>query len=738
MGSLGLVSLFSICFSLPTLAQSKAFVQGQVVDETEQPMAFVNVQIIDTTDGAVTGRDGHFVFATQHLGSHNLSASFIGFEPARKALHLAAGDTTTVRLVLRRILIELGETVVTVSTYTTGEDETVTLAPLDVVTTPGASADIFRAFKTFPGVATVDNGAGLFVRGGDVSETVILLDQATVVHPYKYESPTGGVFGTIPPFMVKDTAFSTGGFSARYGNALSAVLAMESLDMPPQRSYTLGLGLAAGAVGLDLPLIDDKLGLSFTGNRSFTDLLFRINGHRDKFVTTPQGHDGNLNLIYQYSPTGRLEFFSFDAGDKIGVQVTEPSFDGLYRNRTDRALHNLQWTDVWTDWFIQTSASLNQYKTRRQLGNLDLAPRDWTGKIRTDWERVLGAFGILRLGAEMEHADNRFVGRIPQGDILDPEAEVFELDSSYGARRTGAYFEADFKPVRRIVANVGMRADRHNLSDGFVLDPRLSARYQFSEDTNARLAWGIYHQFPSPFKYNPTSGNPNLGPQRAQHWIGGLHHERGELLVRLEAYYKPYRNLVLDDADLNLANTGSGRASGVDFFCKYGAFLNTRLSGWMAYSLLRSRRLQVRHLESEMLREEAPSPFDITHNLTLVTKMQIVRTLSGGLTLRYATGRPITPIVDAVPVVDKSYYLPIEGPVGSERLPSFQQIDGQLSYVHFFGSGHQAVFYLAVNNLLNRANVLDYDYSIDYTQRQPRTTLFRRSIYFGTTVSMTY
>ena len=48
-----------------------------------------------------------------------------------------------------------------------------------------------------------------------------------------------------------------------------------------------------------------------------------------------------------------------------------------------------------------------------------------------------------------------------------------------------------------------------------------------------------------------------------------------------------------------------------------------------------------------------------------------------------------------------------------------------------FGSGHQAVFYLA-------ANVLDYDYSIDYAQRQPRTTLFRRSIYFGTTVSLNY
>ncbi len=56
----------------------------------------------------------------------------------------------------------------------------------------------------------------------------------------------------------------------------------------------------------------------------------------------------------------------------------------------------------------------------------------------------------------------------------------------------------------------------------------------------------------------------------------------------------------------------------------------------------------------------------------------------------------------------------------------------------FFGSGHQAVFYLAIGNLLNRANVLDYDYSIDYTQRQPRTTNFRRSIYFGASFSLNY
>ena len=161
---LSCVSLLVGLHSGQAFAQNQAFVRGQVVDETGQPIAFANVQIVDTIDGATTGRDGRFAFATRHLGQRELSASCIGFEPTRQTMHLVGGDTTTVRLIVRFALIELGETVVSLSTYTTGEDETVTLSPLDVVTTPGASADIFLAVKTFPGVASVDDGAGLFVR----------------------------------------------------------------------------------------------------------------------------------------------------------------------------------------------------------------------------------------------------------------------------------------------------------------------------------------------------------------------------------------------------------------------------------------------------------------------------------------------------------------------------------------------------------------------------------------------
>ena len=154
--------------------------------------------------------------------------------------------------------------------------------------------------------------------------------------------------------------------------------------------------------------------------------------------------------------------------------------------------------------------------------------------------------------------DNRFRGTLPRrGDIFDPEAEVFELDHTYGARRTGGYVEVDLKPAHAVAVNAGVRADHHDLARRLAVDPRLSARWSFTRRTDLRLAWGVYHQFPSPMEYDPVSGNPELGPQRARHWIAGLTHERRELMMRVEAYHKPYRGLVLHDPRLNYTNGGS-------------------------------------------------------------------------------------------------------------------------------------------------------------------------------------
>ena len=733
---LTLLFLMIVLTAVSVQAQGLAVVQGRVVDESGIGLSFVNVFLAGTTDGAATDRIGHFQFASRHLRRQQLTATMIGFEPATRFIDLAADDTITVHIVLWEALIELVEAIVTASTYVTGEDETVTLQSLEVITTPGAAADIFLAVKTFPGVAMVDEGAGLFVRGGDVSETVILLDQATVTHPYKFESPTGGVFGTIPPFLVSGTVFSSGGFSARYGNALSGVLAMDSQNMPEQQTYAVNLGLAAASLGADIPIIPEKFGLRFTGNRSFTDMMFRLNGQHDNFTVTPRGSDVNLSLIYSYSSTGRVKIFNFMTEDRLGVVVDEPSFVDVYWGRTNSSLHNVQWTDVFGHWFVRTSASLSRYKARRHLGNLDLEPGDDTYKLRTDVEHDIDTYARLLFGGEYERTNNSFHGTIPfQDDVLNPEADVFSLAENYDGTRAGAYVEVEVKPMRRVVADIGIRTDYHTLAGGISVDPRVSVRYVLSKHTDLRLAWGRYHQFASPYEFNATSGNPSLEVQGARHLIVGISHERDMLMVRIEAYAKNYDNLVLRHPVLNFTNDGEGHACGLDVFFKYGAFLRTRFNGWVAYSFLQSCRVQPRDLGSDVVYESGPSPFDITHNLSIVAKMRLIGFLSGGLTFRHATGRPVTPVVGALPAGSGNYYLPIDGPVGSERLPAFRRLDAQISYYLPFKNGHNATFYLAVSNVFNRANVLDSDYSVDYEKRTERKTNFRRFVYFGIAVN---
>ena len=718
---------------LPALGQQTVLF-GTVKDAREQPLPFANVVLADTPIGAATDLSGRFVFTTSFTGRQEVQAMMLGFEDGRETVVLGSADSVEVHFVLKEQLIQMEEAIVTASAYATGDAEAVTLESLEVLTTPGAAADILLAIKTFPGVAMVDEGAGLFVRGGDVDETVLLLDQATVTHPYKHETPTGGVFGTIPPFLVGGTYFSSGGFSAKYGNALSGILAMESLEMPEIDQYTVNLGLAAASTSGAMALIPGKLGVRFSGNRSFTRLMMRVNGIADEFALTPRGWDGNLSLMYAYSSTGRFKFFNFGTSDRVGVRVKEPSFDGIFAGSSDSRLHNLQWSDVFGPWLVQASLSLNHYTARQTLGILALEPIDRSNKLRIDLEREATASTRVYAGLETERLSNRFRGQFPDfTGVLDPDAVGIQIDATDQARRSGGYVEMEWKATRQLALRGGIRVDYHNLLDALAIDPRLSLLFALNKHLDVRAAWGVYRQFPTPAE---AARAPYLKPQKAQHFIAGVHYDKGPLLARLEAYAKPYRNLVIQPDGEFYQNAGRGHAKGVDLFVKYGGFLRTRVNGWIAYSWLESDRTQLRTLGTAAELGYGPSPFDITNNLTLVVKGRVLGFLSAGFTFRHATGRPFTPVVDAIQSGEGAFYLPVEGAVGSERLRNFQRLDTSLSYYLPFGRGHNATFYLAISNLLDRANVLGYDYNTDYSQRIPRTTNYSRFVYFGASVSI--
>ena len=716
---------------------ASTYIYGEVKDGSGDVLPYVNVVLAGTVEGAATDELGVFGFATSQSGIRKIVASMIGYESVTKSLELVPGDSVEVGFILKETLINMEEAVVTASSYVTGLEDAATLQPLEVVTTPGAAADILLAIKTFPGTAMVDEGAGLFVRGGDVNETVLHLDQATVIHPYKYESPTGGVFGTIPPFLVDGTYFSSGGFSAKYGNALSGMLAMRSQNMPAVSSYTFNLGLAAASVGANVPIIPGKLGVRVSGNRSFTELMMNVNRISDEFVQTPQGWDGNVSLVYAYSPTGQVKVFNFSTFDRLGVLVDEPSFDAVYRGESRSRMHNLQWSDLLGQWYLQASASLSHFRAGRDLGLLDISQTDRSGKFRIDAERDPEDERFrLFAGFEVETLGNDFTGVIPtRDDIFDPNGSSYTIDSRDLGTRIGGYSEVEYKWSRRIATRIGARLDKLSLSPQWTIDPRVSLLYAINTNAEFRLAWGIYHQVALPYQYG-TTFSQRLKPQQAQHYIAGFHFDKKQWQARVEGYIKPYSDLVLENAQNEYENAGDGLARGLDVFLKYGGFLQTRVNGWISYSYLTSNRTQLRFSPEGAVFEKGPSPFDISHNLTLVAKARVVGFWSTGFTFRHATGRPVTPITGALLVEQQGYYLPIEGPVGSERLPSFQRLDMNLSYYLPFGRGNNATFYFAVSNLLNRSNVIDYNYSTDYSERTERRSNYKRFVYFGVSLNV--
>lgn len=695
--------------SIEVSAQKLCTIKGKVIDENHKPLSYANVFLKNSFEGAITDDRGNFSFKTSTQGKVTLICTYIGYSSFEKELILKLGATYNIAIILRQTEVRGEPVLVTASAFTAANEEGVTLTSMDVVRTPGAAADLFRAIKTFPGVQQVEEGAGLFVRGGDVSETLVILDGAVINHPYKYESPTGGFFGTFSPFLLKGTFFSSGGFSAQYGNALSGALSMESHDLPDQRRVGLGVGLAAESAYINMPIIDDKLGLSFSGNKSNTKMMFELNNSRKDFSRYPSSFDINLNTTYKFNSYSHIKFFIFREDDKVGVEIDDPDYATYFYGSTSNQLYNFKFNSlIKNKILLQANWAYSNFERKMRLSvmNLDIEDMLYQGRVTAEYE--LNKNFILRAGTVFFRNRTLISGKVPREELdLNPKATTDPVATNYTSHRSAQFIESVFSFPLGFQLTPGIRGEYESISRNYIVDPRISINYPLTTSSNLTAAWGIYHQYPQPQYYDPYIGNPQLTAMKAAHYIFGYAYKNENKIVRLEAYYKDYKRLLLEDAQLNYTNRGRGFAGGSDIFVKnsYGP-----ISGWISYSWLKARR---KWLDLPVL----TSPyFDITHNLTFVVNIDLPKRFSMGTSFRYATGKPYTP------APEKHH---------EQRVPSYQKWDINLTYLHSFFKTNFTVFYLAISNVWGRINIFDYRYSADYKRRDPVESSFGRSVYFG-------
>jgi hypothetical protein len=695
------------------IGQELLTVNGNITSESGEKLTYVNVYFMDTLEGTISDSTGNFSIKTKLGGHRILRISHIGFEQVDLSLSVNS-DMKSIEVVLEKSFMEMDQVTVSASSFTMADEEGQTLTSMDIVTTAGAAADIFRAIQTFPGVNSVDEGAGMYVRGGDVSETTVILDQATISHPYKYESDTGGYFGMISPFLLSGTYFSSGGFSAKYGNVLSGVLAMESLDLPTRSSVNIGAGLAALSLGGAWLIEPEKIGIQYSGNYSDTKYLFKVNGGEDRFKKVPISWDGNVNAVYKYSPMGQFKLFHYSNLDEIGVNVETPTFDGIMLSDNGTQLTNIQWRHLFGNGLVaKSSFSLNKFNQGMAMGNFNRDMDDSLVKWRTDLSFTVSENMKINTGFIADDLKTILAMTYPldQNDLSET-AKTGTFDINYKTRHYGFYAETEMNLSRRLFSIIGLRSDVLDNPRQTEIDPRISLNYRLSDRQFLKVASGIYHQYPQAQYRDEWNGNPNLKAMQATHAIVGYEYKAEITNLKVELYQKNYTNLVLKDSVVNFTNDGKGYAYGADIFLKSNLPI---ISGWVSYSYLQSERKELDHLKM------SPTDYDINHNLTAALKMNIATVNSLGLTYKYTTGKPFTPARDEWNLA---------------RLPAMQRLDLSMSRIYFFGTGKIMVIYGAISNVLDKENVYGYIYSPDYSERTELKSTHGRNVYFGFSLNL--
>ncbi|MBI3789234.1 MAG: TonB-dependent receptor [Ignavibacteriales bacterium] len=680
-------------------AQQKNTVKGKILDEDGTPLPFVNVFLLNSLDGGMSNEQGTFSFQTARTGEVTLVASMIGYEKYSKTFKMEPGKSVSLSIEMRNTAVNMAGIVVTASSYSSEKGKGVVMSSMDVVTTPGGAADIFQSLKTLPGLTQVSESAELYVRGGDPIETITMLDQASLYHPFTFESSYGGIFSNINTAAMKGMYFSSGGFSAKYGNALSGVLDIDTKDEPQLQRINFGISLANASMSSDIPIVENVLGVRFDVRQSFTKPLFVVNGGVDRFTATPTSGDLNGGVIYKYSQTGRLKLFGLYGEDKQGVNVERPESNAIFNGTSNNSLINLQLRDViFSTMFMKTSASWNRYKSRWNLGVLDLTKTDNNYKFRADFEYQFTARTKFVFGSELERRSASYVGTIQKKDYdFRPDAQSIALDATLVGKRLAAYAEieqASLFKVQNLFAVIGSRIDYIPEINLRWIDPRLSIGYKLGEHSTLKFGWGIFHQHADPRLYSPEDGNPNLKALKATHYIAAYDYSFSEQAdFRVELYHKEYTDLPLKSAALHYDNGGNGYARGIDIMAK--GSLPGFINGWFSYGFVDTKR---KWMDFE---EFAPSSYDITHNVTMVLTYTITPTWLIGVNYKFATGRPYTPAIGSVFHSNENIYELIYAAKNSSRYENYQRLDTRLTHFEQLFGDKFTVFYIEGLNILN-------------------------------------
>lgn len=721
----GLLSLLmSICI------WSQITISGKVTFKNKA-LKDINITLKDTYDGATSDINGNYSFTTTESGNQVLVFSGNNYESIEIPVNIEGKDLS-IPANLKSQINEINAVVITAGSIEASDKKRATalLTPLDIYTTAGADGQISSALGYLPGVQKVGETEGLFVRGGTGAETKIFMD-GNLINNY-FTNSVPGIAGRdrFNTSLFKGNIFSSGGYSAVYGQALSSVLILESVDLPETTSFDFGVSPIFLSANYQKLNQNKTASWGVAGSYSNLGLMGKLFNFNTDFGKYPQGYGFDGNFRIKTKKGGFIKYYGSVDQNQLSVESEslEKDFD---RNNVSlkgqNMYHNLSYKEKFGKYLVNIGGSYTYNSNDLNFENLLNQVEINQTKINSQSNYINGKlvverkFGIntLRAGVEFNNADEKM--------------NYGFYEKNYKDLISSAFAETDLIFTNDLSAKIGARTEHSSYLDKWNFSPRVALAYRISKEWTTSLAYGMFYQ-------NPESRyliSNNFDFQRADHYIFQVQKNADGRNLRFEAFYKNYDKLIKTSSISNESssspnnqytqfadnNSGRGFARGIELFWRDKKTFKD-IDYWITYSYLDSKRDFLNYPFSL-----APN-FASKHTLNVMAKKFIMDWKTGfNMSYTYAKGRPYYDIISN----NGENILRNQG-----KLKDFSGLNFSVNYVPSVGkkdSKSFTVFVLSINNILGNKNVYGFNYSADGNTRTAVRPPVNTFVFVGVFVS---
>jgi len=662
---------------LTARGQEKYTLSGYVRDHSNgEELIGATITTGDRNQGTTTNRYG-FYSLTLPAGTYVITWQYLGFDPLEEKIVLDRHIRKDVELVPREK--KIGEVVV----RGRSDDELLRSAEMGVerMSTRDIKAlpvlmgeqDILKTMQLLPGISPVNEGSsGFYVRGGDASQNLILLDEAPVYNA----SHLMGFFSVFNSDAINNVKIMKGFVPPSYGGRLSSVLDVKMKEGNNKAfSGSGGIGLVSSRLQLEGPYAKHKGSFMITGRKTYADLFVKMLPDTNVNRNSLYFYDFNAKANYRLGRKDRV-FLSGYLGRDIFRFRNMFGID--WGNQTLTA----RWNHLFSDrLFLNSSLIYSNYNYKFNIMNGDqefdlrsyIRDMNW----KEDLQYYLSSRSTFRFGLKSNY--HLFMpgiatssGDFPVNDTKMEERHAWE---------NAVYFSHEWKATPSLTVHYGFRFATFSLLGPLhvytfdslgntvdttwygkgrfiktypVLDPRFLVNIRISPSSSVKFSYTGMHQFLHLLS-NSTSGTPldlwipssvNVKPQISQQVSAGFFHLFHENMFEasLEIYYKKmfhqidYKNgadIYLNEEVESQLVYGRGEAYGAEFLFRKN---KGRLHGWIGYTLSHS----VRHFPAINNGRAYPAKQDRIHDLSVVAIYDLNRRWSFSATWVYYTGNAVT------------------------------------------------------------------------------------------------